>query len=109
MTFAYLAVAIAFEVLATSALKLTDGFTRLGPSLVTIVGYGLAFYFLSLTLRTLPVGIVYAIWAGAGVVVVALIGWLVFRQPIDAWGIVGIALILAGVLILNLLSRSMAH
>ena len=109
MTFVLLAVAIAFEVLATSALKLTDGFTRLWPSLVTIIGYGLAFYFLALTLRTLPVGIVYAIWAGVGVVVVALIGWLVFRQPLDAWGIVGIALIIAGVLVLNLLSRSMAH
>lgn len=109
MTLVLLAVAIAFEVLATSALKLTDGFTRLWPSLVTIVGYGLAFYFLSLTLRTLPVGIVYAIWAGVGVVLVALIGWLVFRQPLDAWGILGIALILAGVLVLNLLSRSMAH
>ncbi len=109
MTVLFLAVAIAFEVLATSALKLTDGFTRLGPSIVTILGYGLAFYFLSLTLRTLPVGIVYAIWAGVGVVLVALIGWLVFRQPLDAWGIVGIALILAGVLVLNVLSRSMAH
>ena len=109
MTFVLLAVAIAFEVLATSALKLTDGFTRLWPSLVTIVGYSLAFYFLSLTLRTLPVGIVYAIWAGVGVVLVALIGWLVFRQPLDAWGILGIALIIAGVLILNLLSRSIPH
>ena len=109
MTLLLLAVAIAFEVLATSALKLTDGFTRLGPSLVTIVGYGLAFYFLSLTLRTLPVGIVYAIWAGAGVVLVALIGWLVFRQPLDAWGILGIALIIVGVLILNLLSKSIPH
>ncbi len=109
MTVLFLAVAIAFEVLATSALKLTDGFTRLGPSIVTILGYGLAFYFLSLTLRTLPVGIVYAIWAGVGVVLVALIGWLVFRQPLDAWAIVGIALILAGVLVLNVLSRSMTH
>jgi small multidrug resistance pump len=109
VTLALLAVAIAFEVLATSALKLTDGFTRLWPSLVTILGYGLAFYFLSLTLRTLPVGIVYAVWSGAGIVVVALIGWLVFRQPLDAWGIVGIALIIAGVLVLNVLSRSMAH
>ena len=109
MTFVLLAVAIAFEVLATSALKLTDGFTRLWPSLVTIVGYSLAFYFLSLTLRTLPVGIVYAIWAGVGVVLVALIGWLVFRQPLDAWGILGIALIIVGVLILNLLSKSIPH
>jgi small multidrug resistance pump len=109
LTVLFLAVAIAFEVLATSALKLTDGFTRLGPSIVTILGYGLAFYFLSLTLRTLPVGIVYAIWAGVGVVLVALIGWLVFRQPLDAWAIVGIALILAGVLVLNVLSRSMTH
>jgi small multidrug resistance pump len=109
VTLVLLALAIAFEVLATSALKLTDGFTRLWPSLVTILGYGLAFYFLSLTLRTLPVGIVYAIWAGAGVVLVALIGWLVFRQPLDAWGILGIALIIVGVLILNLLSKSIPH
>ena len=102
MIFVLLAVAIAFEVLATSALKLTDGFTRLGPSLVTIVGYSLAFYFLSLTLRTLPVGIVYAIWAGVGVVLVALISWIVFHELLSWQQVVGIALVIGGVVLLEL-------
>ena len=79
MTHLILVVAIVFEVIATSALKATEGFTRLGPSVVTIVGYGLAFYFLSLTLKTMPVGIVYAVWSGAGVVLIAAIGWVYDR------------------------------
>ena len=88
-----LVVAIAFEVIATSALKATEGFTRLGPSVVTLVGYALAFYFLSLTLKTMPVGIVYAVWSGAGVVLIAAIGWVYYRQAIDMPGLIGIGLI----------------
>ena len=109
MNYAYLTIAIAFEVVATSALKATEGFTRLGPSLVTLVGYALAFYFLSLTLRTMPVGLIYAVWSGAGIVLITAIGWLYFRQSIDAPGLIGIGLILAGVLVVNLFSKSMGH
>jgi small multidrug resistance pump len=108
-TYLFLAIAVAFEVVATSALKATDGFTRLVPSLVTLAGYAFAFYFLSLTLRTLPVGIVYALWSGTGIVLIAAIGWLWFRQPLDAPALIGIALILAGVLVVNLFSKSVAH
>ena len=109
MNHVLLAIAIAFEVIATSALKATDGFTRLVPSIVTLAGYALAFYFLSLTLRTMPVGIVYAVWSGAGVVLITFIGWLYYRQSIDAPGLIGIGLIIAGVLVVNLFSKSMGH
>ena len=109
MIYAYLLVAIAFEVIATSALKATDGFTRLWPSVVTLAGYGFAFYFLSLTLRTMPVGIVYAVWSGAGIVLIAAIGWIYYRQVLDAPGLIGQALILAGVLVVNLFSKTVGH
>ncbi len=108
-TWIILAVAIAFEVVATSALKETQGFTRLMPSLIAIIGYGLAFYFLSLTLKVLPVGVMYAIWSGAGIVLVAIIGWLLFRQTLDVPALIGIALILAGVLTINLFSATVSH
>jgi small multidrug resistance pump len=109
VNYAYLTIAIVFEVVATSALKASEGFTRLGPSLVTLVGYAFAFYLLSLTLRTMPVGIVYAVWSGAGIALITAIGWLYFRQSIDAPGLIGIGLILAGVLVVNLFSKSMGH
>ena len=105
----YLAIAIVAEVAATSALKASEGFTRLGPTLIVAAGYGLAFYCLSLVLRTVPVGIAYAIWAGVGIVLIALIGWLVLRQPLDAPAVVGIALIIAGVVVIQLFSKSTAH
>lgn len=104
-----LAVAIGAEVLATSALKASAGFTRLAPSSLVVVGYAAAFYFLSLTLRHIPIGIAYAVWSGAGTVLIALIGVGVFRQKLDPAGVCGIALIVAGVLVLNLFSRSGAH
>ncbi|MGY6707856.1 MAG: DMT family transporter [Rhizobiaceae bacterium] len=109
MNHIYLLVAIVFEVLATTALKQTDGFTRLAPSIVTIIGYGFAFYFLALTLRVMPVGVVYAIWSGAGIVFITAIGWLWFRQSLDLPAIVGICLIVAGVLVINLMSKTMVH
>jgi len=109
MIYTYLLIAIACEVIATSALKAADGFTRLWPSLVTLIGYGISFYFLSLTLRTIPVGIVYAIWSGAGIVLIAAIGWVYYRQSLDAAAIIGLALIVAGVLVVNLFSRTVAH
>ncbi len=109
MTYFFLTTAIIFEVLATTALKQSDGFTRLAPSLVTVAGYGLAFYFLSLTLRVMPVGVVYAIWSGVGIVFITAIGWLWFRQALDLPAIVGMALIVAGVLVINLMSKTVAH
>jgi multidrug transporter EmrE-like cation transporter len=104
-----LALAILAEVIGTSALKASEGFSRLLPSVVVIAGYGIAFYFLSLTLRHIPVGIAYAVWSGAGTILITLIGVLAFRQKIDLAGIAGITLIVAGVLILNLLSKSSTH
>ena len=109
MNYIYLMIAIGFEVVATTALKQTDGFTRLVPSIVTIVGYGLAFYFLSLPLRALPVGVVYALWSGIGIVLITAIGWLWFRQALDGPAILGMGLIVAGVLVINLFSRTLAH
>lgn len=104
-----LAAAIVSEVIATSALKASDGFTRLWPSIVVIAGYGLAFYFLALTLRAIPIGVAYAIWSGVGIVLISAIGWLLFGQKLDAPAIIGITLIVAGVMVLNLFSKSLVH
>lgn len=105
----YLVVAVAFEVIATTALKSSDGFSRLRPSLVAIGGYAFAFYFLALTLRTIPVGIVYALWSGLGIFFIALIGWAVYRQALDLPAILGLALIIAGVAVINLFSKTIPH
>ena len=105
----YLSIAIVSEVAATSALKASDGFSRLWPSLVVIVGYGLAFYFLSLTLRSVPVGIIYAIWSGAGVALITLIAWVFMGQSLDTPAILGLALIVAGVVVLNVFSKAVPH
>ncbi|MFP4154939.1 MAG: SMR family transporter [Halothiobacillaceae bacterium] len=105
----FLAIAIVAEVAATSALKASDGFTRLVPSIGVVIGYAVAFYFLALTLRVIPVGIAYAIWAGLGIVLIALIGWLLFGQRIDAAGLIGMLLIIAGVLVINVFSQSGGH
>lgn len=109
MVFVYLAVAIVAEVVATSALKATEGFTRLWPSLLVMVGYALAFYMLSLVLRTMPVGIVYAIWAGLGIVLVAVVGLVVYGQRPDLPAVIGIGLIVAGVLTIQLFSSISTH
>lgn len=109
MNFLHLIAAIACEVVATSALKASEGFSRLWPSAIVVVGYGLAFYFLSLTLRTMPVGIAYAIWSGLGIVLISAVGWLLFRQTLDLPALLGIGLILAGVLVINLFSRTAGH
>lgn len=103
---ALLICAIIAEVIGTSALKASDGFTRLLPSLVVVAGYATAFYLLSLTLRSIPVGVAYAIWSGLGVTLIALVGWLVYGQRLDAAGVIGIGLIVAGVAVLNLFSRT---
>ncbi|MDN5926301.1 MAG: multidrug efflux SMR transporter [Hyphomicrobiales bacterium] len=105
----YLTIAVMFEVVATTALKETQGFTRLAPSLIVAVGYGFAFYFLALVLRTMPVGVVYALWSGAGILLVTAIGWLWFRQALDIPALAGMALILAGVVVINLFSRTLVH
>jgi small multidrug resistance pump len=105
----YLLIAIGFEVVATSALKETQGFTRLWPTLASMGLYVLAFYFLSLPLRTMPVGVVYAVWSGAGIILITTIGWTLFRQALDLPALLGIALILAGVLVINLFSKTVAH
>lgn len=104
-----LAIAIVAEVVATSALKASDGFARFGPSVVVVVGYGIAFYFLSLTLREIPVGIAYAVWSGVGIVLISLIAWLLYGQTLDAAAWIGVGLIVAGVLVLNVFSRSTVH
>lgn len=108
-SYAYLAIAIIAEVIATTALKASEGFSNLLPSILVVVGYGVAFYCLSMTLLTIPVGIAYAIWSGAGIVLVSLIGFALYGQKLDVWAVVGIGLIMSGVLILNLLSKSVAH
>ncbi len=107
--YAFLAIAIFSEVIGTLSLKASEGFSRLGPSIMVVAAYGLAFYFLSLTLKTIPVGVAYAIWSGVGVTLVALIGWLVFGQKLDLPAIVGMGLIIAGVIVLNLLSNTAQH
>ncbi|WUR15578.1 SMR family transporter [[Empedobacter] haloabium] len=105
----FLAIAIISETIATSALKASAGFSRLWPSVAVVVGYGIAFYFLSLTLRTIPVGIAYAVWSGVGIVLVSLAGWFMYGQRLDAPALLGIALIVAGVVVMNLFSKSAAH
>ena len=109
MNWLYLTIAILSEVVATSALKASAGFTRLYPSIQVVGGYALAFYFLSLTLRVIPVGIAYAIWSGVGVVLVCLLGWLVYGQKLDVAAGIGIALIVAGVVVLNVFSNTASH
>ncbi len=109
MNWLYLVLAIVCEVVATSALKATEGFTRWQPSALVVAGYGLAFFFLSLTLRSIPVGIAYAIWAGAGVVLVSIAGWLLYQQALDLAALLGIGLIVAGVLVINLFSKVVVH
>ncbi|MDR5897428.1 multidrug efflux SMR transporter [Halomonas vilamensis] len=109
MTFVYLVLAIVAEVVATSALKASMGFTRPLPSIVVVVGYGLAFYLLSLVLRTLPVGVAYAIWAGLGIVLVTIMGIVVFGEKPDLPGVLGIVFIVAGVVLLQVFSKMSVH
>ena len=109
MNWFYLAIAIVAEVTGTSALKAAEGFTRLVPSLVVVAGYLIAFYFLSLSLRTIPIGIAYAVWSGIGIALLALIGWMIYGQSLDTPAIVGLALIVTGVVVLNGFSKSVAH
>lgn len=104
MNWIYLALAISAEIIATSALKLSDGFSRLWPSVLAAGGYAIAFYFLALTLRTIPVGIAYAVWSGAGIVAIAIIGAVWFHQHLNIASMIGIGLIVAGVIVLQMFS-----
>ncbi|NRB01520.1 MAG: QacE family quaternary ammonium compound efflux SMR transporter [Rhodobacteraceae bacterium] len=106
--YVFLAAAIISEVIGTSALAASDQFSKLIPSVIVVIAYGLAFYFLGLTLKFMPVGIVYAIWAGLGIALIALVGWVLFGQTLDLAAIAGITLIVAGVVVINLFSSS-AH
>jgi small multidrug resistance pump len=109
MPYLFLAIAIASEVCATSFMKLSDGFTRPVPSILTAIGYAIAFYFLSLTLKTVPTGVAYAIWSGVGIVLIAAIAWIFQGQKLDAAAIAGMALIIAGVVVMNVFSKAAAH
>lgn len=109
MTYVYLLIAIVFETIGTSALQASEQFTKWKPLLLTAVCYATSFYFLSLTLRVMPVGVAYAIWSGLGIVLIALIGLVWFGQKLDAAAMVGLALIIAGVIVINLFSKSIAH
>ena len=107
--FVYLGLAIAGEVVATSFLRASNGFSALLPSIVVVVGYAITFYFFSLALQTIPVGIGYAIWSGVGIVLIATIAYVVHGQTLDLPALIGMGLILAGVLVINLFSQSSAH
>ncbi|MFZ7311115.1 SMR family transporter [Comamonas jiangduensis] len=107
--YGYLGIAIVAEVLATSFLKSAEGFTRLWPSVIVAAGYGIAFLCLSLTLRTIPTGVAYAIWSGAGIVLVSAIAWIFLGQKLDTPALIGMGLILAGVLVINLFSKTAGH
>lgn len=109
MKWVYLLLAIVSEVVATSALKSSESFSRLWPSVLTVVGYGVAFYQLSLTLRELPVGIAYAIWSGVGIVLVSLAAVVLFGQKLDLPALIGMGLIVAGVIVINVCSKSVVH
>jgi len=109
MQYVYLGVAILCETIATSALKASKEFTEVIPAAITVVMYVASFYLLALTLRTIPVGIAYAIWSGTGVVLITIIGWFWFKQSLDVAAMLGIGLIVAGVLVLNLFSKTVGH
>lgn len=107
--YAALGLAIVAEVIATSALKASAGFTRLGPSVVVVLGYGTAFYCLSLTLQSLSVGVAYAIWSGLGIVLVTVAAYVLYRQSVDLPALIGMALIVAGVAVIQLFSKTAVH
>ena len=109
MKWVYLLLAIVSEVVATSAPKSSESFSRLWPSVLTVVGYGVAFYLLSLTLREMPVGIAYAIWSGVGIVLVSLAAVVLFGQKLDLPALIGMGLIVAGVIVINVCSKSVVH
>ena len=109
MAYLYLAIAILAEVVGTSALKASKEFTSLVPSLIVVVGYGVAFYFMTLALRSIPIGITYAVWSGVGIVLIAVIGTIFYKQIPDVPAIIGMALIISGVVVIHLFSKTISH
>lgn len=109
MPYVYLIIAVAFETIGTTAMQASQQFTRLWPSLIVVGAYCAAFYFMSLTLKFMPVGIVYAIWSGLGIVFIALIAWVLFGQKLDLAAIAGLALIISGIIVIQLFSNSTHH
>lgn len=109
MSYLYLAIAIIAEVIATSSLRATEEFTKPVPTFIMVVGYGLAFYFMTLALRTLPLGFTYAVWSGLGIVLISLIGVIFYDERLDLAATIGMGMIIAGVLIINLFSKVIKH
>jgi small multidrug resistance pump len=109
MSYVYLAVAIIAEVIATSALKSSQGFTKPLASIIVVLGYGIAFYCLSIVLKTIPIGIAYAIWAGLGIVLISIVGYFFYQQKLDLAAGIGMSLIVLGVVVINIFSKSLAH
>ena len=106
MPYLFLAIAIIAEVIATSALNASKGFTLFVPSMITIVGYAIALFFLSLTLKSIPVGIAYAIWSGAGIILISTVGWIMFKQHLDLPAFIGLGLMISGIVVINVFSNS---
>lgn len=109
MGYVYLAIAVIAEVIATSALKASNSFTQITPSILVVIGYGVAFYFLSLVLKNIPVGVAYAIWSGLGIVLVSIVGMVIFGQKLDLAAIIGMILIITGIVVMNVFSGSVKH
>jgi small multidrug resistance pump len=109
MHYLFLILAVAFETIGTTALQASQQFTRLWPSVVVVIAYGLAFYLLALTLKVMPVGIVYALWSGLGIIFIAIIGYAVFDQRLDLPAVIGLMMIIGGILVIQLLSNSTTH
>lgn len=107
MSFLYLSIAIIAEVIATSFLKASNGFSVLWPSIATVLGYAIALFFLSLAMKTIPMGIAYAIWSGAGIILISTVGLLVFKQQLDVPALIGLALMIVGILFINVFSKTM--
>jgi len=106
MKYLFLLIAILSEVAATSALRASNQFTKLWPSVIVVIGYASAFYFMSLTLKSIPVGIAYAIWSGVGIVLISITGYFLYKQKLDMPALMGMGLIIAGVLVINIFSKS---
>lgn len=109
MNWIYLFIAITGELIGTTALKATNGFTKVTPTIICVIGYLVAFYFLSLTLKSIPVGIAYAIWSGVGIVLITLIGYFYYKQTVDVPAIIGVCFIVLGVIIINVFSKTSMH
>ena len=109
MAYLYLALAILAETIATSALKASEEFTKLLPSAIVLIGYGISFYFMTLVLRTIPIGITYAVWSGVGIVLIATFGAVLYKEIPDLPAVIGMGLIVAGVIVIHLFSKTVSH